>query len=95
MLTIVFPKKTAFFTRSIVIKLSIGVFIVAYMMGTLTHFVLPCCRIYLWYVAYTTVYLDHDFNYVDWFVDLPLNLTSSTIAIICYGTVRTSRHRLE
>uniref|UniRef100_A0A914D9W0 Uncharacterized protein n=1 Tax=Acrobeloides nanus TaxID=290746 RepID=A0A914D9W0_9BILA len=53
----------------------------------MTNFIYPCCRVYIWFGDYGYAYLDHDFNYVDWFFELELNAGSSFIALLCYSTI--------
>uniref|UniRef100_A0AC34RTC3 7TM GPCR serpentine receptor class x (Srx) domain-containing protein n=1 Tax=Panagrolaimus sp. JU765 TaxID=591449 RepID=A0AC34RTC3_9BILA len=53
-------------------------------MAIFSDVILPCCQVYFYHLYYSFAYLHPGFNYVDSFVDLPLNTSSSVIAMICY-----------
>uniref|UniRef100_A0AC34G0J1 7TM GPCR serpentine receptor class x (Srx) domain-containing protein n=1 Tax=Panagrolaimus sp. ES5 TaxID=591445 RepID=A0AC34G0J1_9BILA len=48
---------------------------------------MPCCPIYLYYKVYTFAYLRTEVNIADFAIDLPINISCSLIAVICYWRI--------
>uniref|UniRef100_A0A914CGU6 7TM GPCR serpentine receptor class x (Srx) domain-containing protein n=1 Tax=Acrobeloides nanus TaxID=290746 RepID=A0A914CGU6_9BILA len=74
--TIVFFTSYNIFTRKVVIVVAFGVYIGGFLLEAMVMFVIPCCHI-----AY---FGEIGFNYVDYFVDLPVDITTSLIALLSY-----------
>uniref|UniRef100_A0A914CFV1 7TM GPCR serpentine receptor class x (Srx) domain-containing protein n=1 Tax=Acrobeloides nanus TaxID=290746 RepID=A0A914CFV1_9BILA len=83
--TIVFFTSYNIFTRKVVIVVAFGVYIGGFLLEAMVMFVIPCCQSYIYYKTYSIAYFGEiGFNYVDYFVDLPVDITTSLIALLSY-----------
>lgn len=84
LIVIIYPTTDFLFSRRAVIGISISVYVLGFVIAWFADLYLSCCKFYLYYRSYSYAFLDTDYNVANIFVDTPINLITSSIAIINY-----------
>uniref|UniRef100_A0AC34RL18 7TM GPCR serpentine receptor class x (Srx) domain-containing protein n=1 Tax=Panagrolaimus sp. JU765 TaxID=591449 RepID=A0AC34RL18_9BILA len=87
LITIMYPKATLFFSRKNTIKLAVGVYIAGFFIAWVANYWMPCCNFYLYYKSYSYTFLDYEDNVANYFIDTPINVVCSILAVVNYATI--------
>ena len=84
LITVVYPRATSFFSRGKTIFIVFCVYFFGFFIAWVANYLLPCCNFYLYYDSYSYAFLDTEYNVANIFVDTPINVITSVIAIFNY-----------
>lgn len=82
-----YPSASFLFSRRATIGIIIFVYVFGYLVTWFADYYLPCCQFYLYYGSYSYTFLDTDYNVANIFVDTPVNIITSVIAVLNYVIV--------
>ncbi|KAE9547204.1 hypothetical protein FO519_009584 [Halicephalobus sp. NKZ332] len=92
LVAVVYPKATFLSSRRATIWTIILAYILGYFTSWFADYYLPCCKFYLYYESYSYTFLDTEYNVANIFVDTPVNIVSSFVAVANYVIIYTYVH---
>lgn len=84
---VVYPKMSFIFSRKVTIQIIIFVYILGFSISLFGNYILPCCKIYIYYATFSYTILDTGYNYLNTFIAIPINIVASLIPVVIYTTV--------
>uniref|UniRef100_A0A7E4VSD9 7TM_GPCR_Srx domain-containing protein n=1 Tax=Panagrellus redivivus TaxID=6233 RepID=A0A7E4VSD9_PANRE len=85
-LTVVYQKEK-FFTRTCCWVISAIIYSAGFVTAFCGDYVISCCTAYIDYKVYSYTYLEPGYNYVNNYIDMPVNVTSSSVCSVPYITI--------
>ncbi|KAI1714898.1 serpentine type 7TM GPCR chemoreceptor srx domain-containing protein [Ditylenchus destructor] len=87
LVVVVLPNFQRIFSRRNVIIITLMVFPTSAVLSVIADIILPCCTTYYYWGTFSYKFFGEGTNYKNLFMDIPLNATTSTLSLICYGTI--------
>ncbi|KAE9547942.1 hypothetical protein FO519_008841, partial [Halicephalobus sp. NKZ332] len=84
LIMVIFPIYSHIFSKNKTIFYGTMALFFGFFLAVFSDFVIPCCIAYVYYGVYSYFYIGTDFNYVNTYIDLPVNSSSSFISILFY-----------
>ncbi|KAE9546970.1 hypothetical protein FO519_009818, partial [Halicephalobus sp. NKZ332] len=84
LIMVIFPICSHIFSKNKTIFYGTMALFLGFFLAFFSDFVIPCCIAYVYYGVYSYFYIGTDFNYVNTYIDLPVNSSSSFISILFY-----------
>uniref|UniRef100_A0A7E4ZY86 7TM_GPCR_Srx domain-containing protein n=1 Tax=Panagrellus redivivus TaxID=6233 RepID=A0A7E4ZY86_PANRE len=85
-LTVVFQKEKLF-TRACCWRISIVVYVVGFTLAYFSDYVISCCTAFIHYKVFSYKYTENGTNYVNTYIDIPLNFASSSLCFVMYFVI--------
>ncbi|KAE9546716.1 hypothetical protein FO519_010072, partial [Halicephalobus sp. NKZ332] len=86
-IVIIFPLYSHIFDRKKTIICSMMALFLGSFGAFLVNFFVPCCIVYVYYGAYSYLYIGTSFNYIDHYIEFPLNIIIFSVSILLYITI--------
>ncbi|KAH7693083.1 SRX-2 protein [Aphelenchoides avenae] len=87
LVVVVYPQWDFLFSRRNVIIVSACIFPVALILALIADLVFPCCTVYVYHGVFGYSYFGEGTNYANQIFDVPMNFSSSAIALTCYAVI--------